>query len=570
MRKILIGILLCFSFCRLAAQEDSIMHNGFNRVYLLYVPPNYDSSAPYSLIILLHGASGTETSLYNSGFNERAGIMKYIAVYPRGINRNWNGPDNDVDFISDLIDTLKSEYNIDTNRIYAAGQSAGAYFCYRLGCSLPDKIAAIAPLAGAASCVITSPVPLCAIHALDDQTVSYNSHKFSLTAWRELNQCTGTPDTIYNLNGVVGELWRADESGADVAFYTYFHGGHSWLNSPVSCVDFIADFFYSHPKRKVPVILMSPLNTIFNTPCSIDLTAAVETGTPVTKVEYFADSIKIGESSTPPYSFIWEDVSPNEYLIYAKALLADGTSEISSNIKQILVMLPNAALLKPAESSANESSLYPAQNAFDGNLSTRWSTPFSDPQWISVDLQGIYLINGAALFWETACGLEYTIDVSTDEQYWETVYTTASGRGGTEYIFISPVEARYIRMHGNRRATQYGYSLWEFQVHGTEITSVSNSTSINFKLNMNVFPNPFNSETIIRYTLPEDGIVEANIYNIGGQKVRSLIQTQEKAGGHILHWDGRDDSGYSVTSGVYICRISSGDRAAARKLLLLK
>jgi hypothetical protein len=51
-------------------------------------------------------------------------------------------------------------------------------------------------------------------------------------------------------------------------------------------------------------------------------------------------------------------------------------------------MLLNAALLKPAESSANESSLYTAQNAFDGNLSTRWSTPFSDPQWISVDLQG--------------------------------------------------------------------------------------------------------------------------------------------------------------------------------------
>jgi poly(3-hydroxybutyrate) depolymerase len=76
---------------------------------------------------------------------------------------------------------------------------------------------------------------------LDDQTVSYNSHKSSLTAWREVNQCTGIPDTIYNLNGVVGELWRADESGADAAFYTYFRGGHSWLNSR-RCVDFITDF----------------------------------------------------------------------------------------------------------------------------------------------------------------------------------------------------------------------------------------------------------------------------------------------------------------------------------------
>ncbi len=492
MKTIFLILALFFSFAQLSAQEHFIKHNGLNRAYLLYVPKCYDGSSPFPLIVVLHEHGGTDSSLYKNGFNERAEIMGYIAVYPRGINKGWNagdgGDDDDVDFISTLIDTLKANYNIDSKRVYATGHSNGAYLCYTLAVKLSNKISAVAPveglLVGFLIKDISSPVPILSIHALDDNIVPYSGTEYTpgvdslVNVWKNENRCSNKPDTIYNLNGVIGREWTAPKTGADLVVYVYSRGGHSWLNSPVSCTDLIVDFFYTHPKRKTNVTLNSSINTYFDAYSNIQLSAEVESSTPATKIEFYANSNKIYESSIQPYSFLWNNIQPNDYIIYAKAFFADGTSVISSNLKQVHAMLPNVALNKPAECSASESSSYPIQNAFDGDFTTRWSTSFSDSQWISVDLRGIYRINGVTLFWETACGLVYTIDVSSDKNNWTTVYTTTSGKGGTENITFPQIETRYVRMNGTKRSTPYGYSLWEFQVHGTFVrdVSVSNKT----------------------------------------------------------------------------------------------
>jgi hypothetical protein len=68
------------------------------------------------------------------------------------------------------------------------------------------------------------------------------------------------------------------------------------------------------------------------------------------------------------------------------------------------------------------------------------------------------------LQWEAACAKVYTLDVSPDGKTWKTVYENRSGRGGTEEIRFAPVEARWVRMTGTRRATNFGYSLWELGV----------------------------------------------------------------------------------------------------------
>ncbi|MBC8060482.1 MAG: family 16 glycosylhydrolase [Clostridiaceae bacterium] len=124
----------------------------------------------------------------------------------------------------------------------------------------------------------------------------------------------------------------------------------------------------------------------------------------------------------------------------------------------------NLALNKPVTESGHEGG-FTANSAFDGNTGTRWSSAFSDPQWISVDLGAVKNISRIKLNWEAAYGKAYKLQVSNDGVTWVDVYTTTTGDGGIDDISINPANGRYCRMYGSQRATGYGYSLWEFEVY---------------------------------------------------------------------------------------------------------
>jgi beta-glucosidase len=123
----------------------------------------------------------------------------------------------------------------------------------------------------------------------------------------------------------------------------------------------------------------------------------------------------------------------------------------------------NAALNQPATASSTENAGTPAGNAVDGNAGTRWSSAFSDPQWLQVDLGSSQSVCQVALQWEAAYATAFQIQVSADGSAWTSVYSTTTGTGGTQTLNVSGT-GRYIRMYGTARATGYGYSLWEFQV----------------------------------------------------------------------------------------------------------
>ncbi len=84
------------------------------------------------------------------------------------------------------------------------------------------------------------------------------------------------------------------------------------------------------------------------------------------------------------------------------------------------------------------------------------------------------------------------------------------------------------------------------------------------------YPNPFNPETEIRYALPQAERVTIEIFNVLGQKVRTLLNTQQNAGYYNVRWNGRDNNGRLAGSGLYIYRISAGSFVAARKMILLR
>jgi F5/8 type C domain-containing protein/glycosyl hydrolase family 64 (putative beta-1,3-glucanase) len=121
---------------------------------------------------------------------------------------------------------------------------------------------------------------------------------------------------------------------------------------------------------------------------------------------------------------------------------------------------------RPATASSMENATFPAADAVDGNTGTRWSSAFSDPQWIEVDLGASAAISQVDLQWETAYATAFQIQTSPDGTTWTSIYSTTAGTGGTQTLNITGT-GRYVRMFGTARATPYGYSLWEFQVYGT-------------------------------------------------------------------------------------------------------
>jgi type 1 glutamine amidotransferase len=121
---------------------------------------------------------------------------------------------------------------------------------------------------------------------------------------------------------------------------------------------------------------------------------------------------------------------------------------------------------RPATASSLENNTFPAGNAVDGNTGTRWSSQFADPQWIAVDLGATKSVSRVRLSWETAYGKQYRIEVSGDNANWSTVNTQTASDGGTDDISFTATNARYVRVFGTQRATQWGYSLFEFEVYG--------------------------------------------------------------------------------------------------------
>ena len=89
------------------------------------------------------------------------------------------------------------------------------------------------------------------------------------------------------------------------------------------------------------------------------------------------------------------------------------------------------------------------------------------------------------------------------------------------------------------------------------------------KLNQN-YPNPFNPETEISFQLPEANHVVIKIYNVRGEEIRTLTDGQYQVGGHQIRWDGKDNNGNLVPSGVYLYQLQAGTFSQVKKMSLVR
>ncbi|MBA3664111.1 MAG: T9SS type A sorting domain-containing protein [Bacteroidetes bacterium] len=236
---------------------DSILSGGLQRKYRLYVPNSYNASNPAPLVFNLHGYnSNSSQQLGYTNFLPIADTAKFLVVHPDGTFSNgsqyWNagfgGTVNDVQFISNLLDSIKATYNIDLNSVYSCGMSNGGIMSYYLACNLSNRIAAIASVTGdmlnswyASVPNPPRPFPVMEIHGTADGTVPYlGNANFAhidsvVKKWRKYNNCTPTaiitnvPD-INTSDGCTAVNYRYANgtNGAEVELYKINGGSHSW------------------------------------------------------------------------------------------------------------------------------------------------------------------------------------------------------------------------------------------------------------------------------------------------------------------------------------------------------
>ena len=236
--------------------SQTIQHDGLTREYSIYVPASYDGTSAFPLLFNFHGGNDVIANWQTSSdMSPIADTADFILVYPQarpdpsdGNSLNWlpktAGTFDDVPFISALIDSIASNYQIDQNRIYACGYSLGGEFSYELACKLNSRIAAIGAVARTMQdnpnsyCSPVHPTGVLTILGTNDFISPYNgfpgwylSAAATHSYWATHNNCNTTA-TMSNVSPSVERYTWSTASGCTyVEELKVIGGGHDWPRS---------------------------------------------------------------------------------------------------------------------------------------------------------------------------------------------------------------------------------------------------------------------------------------------------------------------------------------------------
>ena len=242
--------------CYINTNAQSLVHDGINREYILYVPNSYDETSSTPILFNFHGFGGSANQFISrADMRAEAELNSFILVYPQGSCLDgvphWNpcpiDGDNkssadDLGFFEAMVNEISSEYTLDMERIYAAGFSNGGMMAYGLANYKSDLIAAVASVSGSMlDCLETPshPMPVLHLHGTSDGVLpyngdaSFNSVQNTLDYWTNFNNTVSTPTiNIDNTSGMTIEQYVYDQgdNSVSVEHYKYIGGEHTWFN----------------------------------------------------------------------------------------------------------------------------------------------------------------------------------------------------------------------------------------------------------------------------------------------------------------------------------------------------
>ncbi|NUN99193.1 MAG: T9SS type A sorting domain-containing protein [Saprospiraceae bacterium] len=261
--------LICSNLFAQTNISDSIVHQTYQRKFMVHFPPNFNTTTQRALVLNLHGGSGNMVNAQGfSMLNPVSDQNNFIIAWPQGYGiappgfswadgRNTSADQagiDDVGFIDKLIDTLITRYNVDTNRIYICGFSNGGFMVQRLACQLPDRFAAMASLGSSMDTVLyqncnpSKPIPIAFFNGTADPAMPYGGGPLqnpqvipvvpvdsTVQFWVAHNNCqTASPvfnfSDIFTTDNSTAELYNFTncDCNANVSFYKLINGGHTW------------------------------------------------------------------------------------------------------------------------------------------------------------------------------------------------------------------------------------------------------------------------------------------------------------------------------------------------------
>jgi beta-galactosidase len=237
------------------------------------------------------------------------------------------------------------------------------------------------------------------------------------------------------------------------------------------------------------VVVTNPVNSVTSAAGVLTVNAAVAptlTQQPISVSVRANDpvSFSVTVSGTSPFTYQWQYNNVNivgangaTYTIAQvqngdagkyTVVVSNAAGSVTSAAATLTIAPPgtNLALGKTATTSSSQGGGLEASYATDGDLTTRWASAGGiDPTWLQVDLGSAKAFNTVVLYWEPAYATQYQIQYSNDAQTWSVAASNTNGQGGVETVSFPTVQARYVRMYGQTRATTYGYSLFELQAY---------------------------------------------------------------------------------------------------------
>lgn len=263
MAVLLITAIVCFADENDMTQK-TLTINGEQRVFYVHLPPDYQNEKEknFPVVIIFHGTVADANKIKNyTKFNDFADKNNIVAVYPEYTGTfDWElkpaEKSKDIKFISEMIDFLKKNYKIDEKRVYAAGYSSGSEMNYLLACTIPDKIAAFAPVAGnlrksyVEGCKNFKPTSIMLVHGTDDPYEKWDGNPLknmltvdeTLDFFKKRNKCTASQkeisfphvDSENNTTNVKLIMNDSCKDNTEVSILKVEGGGHTWPGSPTS------------------------------------------------------------------------------------------------------------------------------------------------------------------------------------------------------------------------------------------------------------------------------------------------------------------------------------------------